>query len=473
MEIDFIKFRKIDIFILFLLILIGARGETNNHEGIFYSSDKVYSQSTNTVCNVSNRLDEIKQPVKWMQWGFDFRFRHEYHNNAYTLDSQSRDHEYNYQRYRARLQFSILPVDLISLNFRLAWEGREYFKPDSKSGMDWDEGMFDLFNVGIGDLTNHNILLTIGRQEIQFGDQWLIFDPTTTDGSRSEFLDAARLTLKLPNEKTLLNLIYFDMAADSERWLPVINSSNKPLSEQDSRGAIIYLEKIPYKNHNFDAYFIYKHDHKVISKGNDGDRYVFGSRADGMLFNKHWHYTLEFAPQFGTKNGHDLLAFGLNSKIEYLFNDPLKNKLTLGFEYLSGDDPNTDTIEAWDPIWGRRARWSELLIFTFGAENNGRNGEWTNLKRIELGWGFSPTKKIEFSTRYMPLFADENTYRNTPGYSNDGDFRGHFLANVLKFKITKNLDGHLWAEFFFPGDYYSPERRDLATFFRTQLMYQF
>lgn len=468
MKIGNLKFSIMDIFILFLFTLFYgipfARGETNTQNGFFYS--------TNATHTLSERIADIKQPTKWLQWGFDFRFRHEYHNNAYTLDSQSRDHEYNYQRYRSRLRLSVLPVDQVSLNVRLAWEGREYFKPDSKSGFDWDEALFDCFNIKVGDLTNRNFLFTIGRQEIQFGERWLIYDPTTTDGSRTEFMDAARLTLKLPDEKTHLNLIYFDMEADSERWLPVINSRNKPLSEQNERGAIIYFEKIPYKTHNFDAYFIYKHDHKVLSKGNDGDRYIFGGRADGMLDN-HWHYTLELAPQFGTKNGHDFLAFGLNSRVEYLFKDKLKNKLRLGFEYLSGDDPDTDTIEAWDPLWGRRALWSELLVFTFCTEDRGRSGEWTNLKRLELGWGFSPTKKTEFYTCYMPLFANENTYRNTPGYSRDGDFRGHFIASVFKFNITKDLSGHLWAEFFFPGDYYAPERRDLATFFRTQLMYQF
>lgn len=416
--------------------------------------------------------ERITQPSKWFQWGFDFRFRHEYHNNAYTLDGQSPEHEYNYQRYRGRLRFSLIPVDALSFNFRLSWEGREYFKPDSKKGFDRDEALFDCFNLKFGNLTNENFQLTLGRQEIFLGERWLVYDATTTDGSRTEFFDAARLGLKLPDNRGVLNLIYFDMTADSERWLPVINSRNKPLSEQDERGAIVYLEKIPYKNHNFDAYFIYKHDRKVLNKGNSGDRFVFGSRADGM-FNKHWHYTLEFAPQFGTKNGHDLSAFGLNSRIEYLFNDKLKNKLRLGFEYLSGDDPDTDEIEAWDPLWGRRALWSELLVFTFGTEDRGRSGEWTNLKRIEFGWGFSPSRKTEFYACYMPLFANENTYGNTVGYTKDGEFRGHFIASVFKFNITKYLSGHLWAEFFFPGDYYSPERRDLATFFRSQLMYQF
>ncbi len=437
-----------------------------------FGADYEKSISLEKTNVTATSLADIKKPTKWFEWGFDFRFRHEFYNNASTLSSHKPAHESDYQRYRARVNFSFIASEDLSLNTRLTWEGREYFKPDSKSGMNWDEIIFDNFNLKLGNQKNRPLTLILGRQDFSFGDKWLIFDGSTVDGSRSEFFDAARLIWNLPEYKTTVNMIYFDNASDSERWLHPINSRNSPVTEEDTRGAILYLENKSIKNTQLDGYFIYKHDRKVLANGNSGDRYIEGARA---VFKptKHWKNTVEFAVQSGTKNGDDLLAYGGHGQIQYLFNDSFQNKIHLGYEYLSGDDPNTKTVEAWDPLWSRRAIWSELLVPTFAAESNGRTAEWSNLQRLETGWSISPVKNIEFLETYSPIFANENTLAGKSGYSNDGMFRGHLLSSVLKFNITKNLTGHLWAEFFFPGDYYSPDRREMATFFRTQLYYQF
>lgn len=451
-------------YIAVLLTIQTAMGETSNVSTAFDSNGKPPLTDTS--------VQNIKNPAKWFQWGFDFRFRHEYHNNAYTLSGVKPNHEYNYQRYRGRISASLIYSEDVSLNTRLAWEGREYFKPESKSGMDWDEALFDNFNIKLGNSNTRPLSLILGRQEIMFGDRWLIYDGTTTDGSRTEFFDAARLIWNLRDYKTTVNFIYYDLKADSERWLPVVNSRNKPLSEQDRRGAVVYLENRSVKNIQIDGYFIYNNERKALAAGNTGEEFIVGTRAQTRL-GKHWKSHTELAIQSGTKNYNPLFAYGLNAMVEYLFNDAFQTKLHLGYEYLSGDDPNTKRIEAWEPLFGRRALWSELMVFTFGAENNGRTGEWSNLQRIDFGTTITPIKNIEFSASYMPLFANENTLKNNPGYSENGTFRGHFFSAIIRFKINKNLSGHFWSEFFLPGNYYSVDRRDLATFYRVQLLYQF
>ena len=39
----------------------------------------------------------------------------------------------------------------------------------------------------------------------------------------------------------------------------------------------------------------------------------------------------------------DVGAFGFNGRLTYHFNDELANRLHLDFEFLSGDDPDTET----------------------------------------------------------------------------------------------------------------------------------
>ena len=108
-----------------------------------FGADYEKSISSDKTNVTATSLADIKKPTKWFEWGFDFRFRHEFYNNASTLSSHKPAHESDYQRYRARINFSFIASEDLSLNTRLTWEGREYFKPDSKSGMNWDEIIFD------------------------------------------------------------------------------------------------------------------------------------------------------------------------------------------------------------------------------------------------------------------------------------------------------------------------------------------
>ena len=56
-------------------------------------------------------------------------------------------------------------------------------------------------------------------------------------------------------------------------------------------------------------------------------------------------------------------------------------------------------------------------------------------------------------------------------FTGTGDFRGHYLQAVLKYKFNKHLSGHLWSEFLFPGDFYAS--RGMMDFLRAEIMYTF
>ena len=54
-------------------------------------------------------IQKIKQPISWMNWGGDLRIRNEYFNNLLTLNPNSRLHEQDYFRFRARVWTTIAP----------------------------------------------------------------------------------------------------------------------------------------------------------------------------------------------------------------------------------------------------------------------------------------------------------------------------------------------------------------------------
>lgn len=413
-------------------------------------------------------LGRVKHPLSWLSWGADLRLRYEHHENATTLQNDLPLSIYSYQRYRPRLWTLITPSKNLEIDARVVNEFRTYQKPDDHEEVVWNEVLLDHLNVRFQNLFGQPLSLVVGRQDFTFGDKWIIWDGTTTDGSRTEFFDAARFTFDWRQARTKIDAIYFDQAADTDRWLPPLYSEiDAPLNEQNQRGAILYGSTRKISRTQLDGYFIYQHNDQVLADGINGELYVFGARAEGRL-SEHWQYLAEFAPQFGHKDGAPVNAFGWNSLVSYFVRDSWNHNFRVGYEYLSGDNPATGANEGWDPLWGRRAQWSELLVFTFGEEN-GRSAEWSNLQRLDLGWSCNPTRVIELLADYMPLFANTNPYRGQPGFSDDGHFRGHLLKGIVKFNFSEHVTGHLWSEFFWPGDYYAPDHRDPALFLRAEL----
>jgi hypothetical protein len=472
----------------------------------------------------------IKKPVDWFSWGGDFRARNEYFNNALSLTTDPHlsplfapVHEQDYFRYRGRVWASFLPMDDLSLNIRLACEPREFMRPATmdtffdESGMQWRYGIIDNLNVQWKRPLDLPATLTLGRQDIFLGDGWLMGDGSPEDGSFTYFVDAARLVYDLKDQQTTIDVIGLVEYARPDAILPTLGPSGSVtgdpegllLTDQNEKGAILWVANKSFAEANLDGYFMYKHDTRLNSPppasfGDNADIYTLGGRVSGLL-EDHWKYSAEGAYQFGRKqdpelNGQagpnpllavqtqgfrDLRAFGVNSKLSYLFKDEMDNQLSLSFEYLTGDDPKSGNDEMFDVLWGRWPRWSEMYnIYSYVQES--RVGQTANLIRFGPTWSLKPVKNMDFSASYFALFADQdvptrdlnetlNPALGLPGslgpFTGTGDFRGHYLQAVLKYKFTKNLTGHLWSEFLFPGDYYVS--RGMVDFLRAELMVTF
>ena len=210
------------------------------------------------------------------------------------------------------------------------------------------------------------------------------------------------------------------------------------------------------------------------------------------MLDDHWKYSAEGAYQFGRKQDQELNsalaflrpndpsvqttgyrnlnAFGVNSKLSYLFKDEWNDQLSLSFEFLSGDNPNTGTMKCLTRSGAAGRSWSEMYnIYSYVQET--RVGQTANLYRIGPTWSVSPFKDLDFSASYYALFADQavptrdfdahissTSLPNGPNgrsqgpFSTTGTFRGHYLQAVLKYKFSRHMSGHLWGEFLFPGD---------------------
>jgi hypothetical protein len=464
------------------------------------------------LSSTEQTIYDIKNPVSWLSWGADLRIRNEYYNNALSLGSGipgspfNTLHAQDYFRYRGRVWTSITPIEDLSLNARLVAEPREFMETSTfdtyfeKDGMQWRYGIFDSLNVQWRKPLDMPATLTVGRQDIFLGDGWLVGDGTPEDGSFTTFLDSARFTYNLEDQKTTIDAIGIIQDGRPDGWLPTLGPSTSQggdpnaylLTDQNEKGAILSIANKSLPAANLGGYFIYKQDSAINSApaslySDNADIYTFGARVSGVV-KDNWNYSVEGAYQFGRKqyqynppleltywdeNYHNLSAFGLNSRFGYSFKDTLNNQLTLSYEFLSGTRPGSGTDGNFDVLWGRWPRWSEMYNI-YGYVNETRVGQMDNLHRIGPTWSFTPIKDMQFSLSYYALFADQSlpTIQTLPGaYTDTGNFRGHYLQSILKYKFSQHMSGHLWSEFLFPGNYYVSSQ--MMTFLRAEVMFTF
>ncbi|HVM48531.1 MAG TPA: alginate export family protein [Candidatus Acidoferrum sp.] len=510
--------------------LIGARAQSVATNAI--------TATPLTLSPTEQEIQDIKNPFPWLSWGGDFRVRNEYFNNALSLTGVSAPnepgasplfgylHAQDYFRFRGRVWMAITPVDDVTFNVRLAAEPREFMEPSTmdtyydREGMQWRYGIIDNLNVQWRKAFGLPVTVTVGRQDIFLGDGWLVGDGTPEDGSFTTFLDSARITVNLAEQKTTIDAIGIIQDGRPDGWLPTIGPSTSQggnpepylLTDQNEKGAIVWVANKSIPQANLDGFFLYKNDTRITSDpaatfGDNADIFTFGGSVSGLV-EDHWKYMAEGAYQFGrkqdpelngqtpapnpllapsaqTKDYRDLSAFGVNARLSYLFNDKWNDQVHLCFEFLSGDDPNTGTDEMFDTLWGRWPRWSEMYnIYSYVQET--RVGQTANLWRIGPMWTVSPSPKFDFSAAYYALFADQsvptrdlnetlNPALGLPAiagpFSTTGNFRGHYFQTIFKYKFNKHLSGHLWGEWLLPGDYYVS--KGLIQFLRVELMLTF
>jgi hypothetical protein len=360
------------------------------------------------------------------------------------------------------------PITNLLLNARLMAEPRYIFRPDSSDGWGDEEALLDEFFLEWRETGGLPLRLKAGRQEMQFGNRWIIYDGTALDGSRSEFFDAVRVTAETRDKKTTLDLIGILVRSEANDNLPIINDLNDPLAEQDERAGVLYASHEVAPELRVDAFYIFRHLSPRLDNGLDGDLHTPGLRFWGKAGDR-WDYSVQGAVQLGNVNDKQAMAWGWNSELGLMLGGRWKHRVYMGHEYLSGDDPDTSRNEGWDPAWSRRGRFSELMVFTFAAESDGRRGYFSNLQRPSVGWTANPIDKLELRLEYSPLLANSNPMAGSEMFSANGRFRGHYALASLKYTISEHVNFAIRNELFFPGDYYSSDHRDTADFIRAEI----
>lgn len=411
----------------------------------------IFSLSLSSVLFAQTQTSPFK-------FSFQERLRIETTDNATTLSRAAKAGS-SYFRTRTSVMGQWFPDESLEIALKLTNEFRTYFSP-STNVFHMSELFIDQLYIKWNTKKFLDGALTLGRQNINLGEGFIVMDGSPLDGSRSIYFNAFRYDWNLDKENTFTLLGIYNPKYDD---FPVLNGNDLDasfqgdgtwtLTEQKETGlGLYYTGKFAWGN--IQSYFIRKNYLEPAGTQVESDINTLGGRINTPL-SKEFAFTFEGAYQFGGYGNYNKKAYGGYMYFDYkpgwsqVF---LPKTLTIGTILLSGDDPATTDNEGWDPVFSRWPKWSESYIYTIIKEQS-KPAYWTNLFSIYASLKFVFDEQVSFNFDYHHLTAPQ-TPTATAYVSGNGTTRGDLFIAKLLLEITKYMSGHIIFEHFVPGDFY-------------------
>jgi hypothetical protein len=376
------------------------------------------------------------------------RFRFEAWDNAVSLD-ETADDASAYTRNRTTLGLDWKPLKNFEVLGKVTNEFRVYLAPKDRA-FGWHELFVDNLYIKWTLPGRVPFTVTAGRQDLNFGEGFVIADGTPGDGSRSYYFNALRVDAGLAEGHTLTAFAHATKATD--RYLPVVHPKPQALAEQPESALALYYAGMFGKT-RLDAYAVRKTTDANEAWPIATRTETFGARAVAPLA-KPLSLTVEAAFQTGKAGEAGRAATGAIAHLDYDLKGtlPWLKSAVIGGILLSGDDPATARMEGWDPIFSRWPKWSESYIYTYTRES--RPSYWSNLSSVYAQLAFDLGARSDGHLMIMPMGAGHAQVADFPGGS--GRYRGTLLRGRLNYKVSKYLTGRVIWEHFTPGSFYLP-----------------
>ena len=401
---------------------------------------------------------------KKLKFSFAERTRLTTFDNSISLNDDA--DIWTFSRHRTNLGLNYTPNKNIAFNLRLGNEALVWLSPRTKkTGL--NEIFVDQLNFKWKNIAKLPLELTVGRQNIMLDEGFICFDAQPLVGSRSAYFNAVKGVYFFNDNNNITAFVSYNPKTDN--LLPIINEGNPAqlLEEQSNTGIGLYY-RTNIKKSKLSIYYFRKNTYENDANPIESKINALGARVSLPLI-KDLSLTTEAAYQLGKSGDFDRSALGGYFHLDYNVKEkiPVANTLSICGIYLSGDDPTTEKVESWDPLWSRWPKWSESYIYTLIIENKGKVAYWSNISSLYTTLNGTLSKNMSFNTSYYHLMALEDNLSSF--CSGTGKNRGDLFILRLNYKIDKNWSGHFLWENFTPGNFYPPYA-DGYNFIRFELM---
>ncbi|NOY80427.1 MAG: alginate export family protein [Kiritimatiellaeota bacterium] len=337
-----------------------------------------------------------------------------------------------------------------------------------------DEVIFDQLNLSFQNVLDSNWSVTLGRQDIVFGNGMVWLEGTPFDQGRTIYFDGVLAKYQQEGDTLSLALVrngYKDNTL-------VINDRERNLRLGDIWAAAAYWTHEFSSKVNTDLYYFYvdinDEDPGVLPAveynhfaDENAELHIVGARVFGSP-TEQIDYSIEAAQQYGNRmisTSADVTGSMVDARLALKAAEGTSMNPVLSFEYtyLSGDDPTSNReYEGWHPVFAEYPIWREELIPILN------NANWTNLKQLRTQLKLDLSEKVTLTGAWAVLRADygENGF-NAPA---DDGF-GQLLSAFLDVKVTDALAVAFEASAFRPGDYWADGHN--SEWLRFQAVYSF
>ncbi len=408
-----------------------------------------------------------------LRLGGEFRLRYEGYSSSVVFPDvpRSRLHNTEYFRVRTRLDSTLDFGEDITVNFSLAnrfhYVTTSMSDPNNNGASTWefpDEVYIHTANIVFKNLLDGALTITLGRQDIGFGNGMIVAEGTPYDQGRSVYFDGVSARFSTEQD-TVTAFVFYDDWKDRTVF---INDRNRALREGDIFTAGVYATHNFSEPLNVDAYYVFNN---VELHGVDASYslHTAGARVFGSAIG--FDYGLEAARQFGRDaNDDELAGTMLDARLKYHLLQESDVDPTIGVEFthLSGDDAGKGRNRAWNPLLSQCPLWGEELLPTM------LRGGWTNLNMVGGTLTCNVTeqgKVMLYATDYQ---ADESSAAvSTQAPTGDGRHFGLLVGGMAayKFAAVKGLAAQVYLSHFMPGDFFSNGHD--SNWFRLELTYAF
>ncbi|MFH1092657.1 MAG: alginate export family protein [Candidatus Omnitrophota bacterium] len=390
--------------------------------------------------------------------GAAVRIRHEDSVNAYDLDSSVTTNDpRTYFRTRTNLWALLKFSEFDSLKLMLTNEFRNYILPDDSSIStrgDSNEVNFDNFYVQMDEVMESPVSLTLGRQNLIYGEGFLLFEGTPGDGSRTIYFDALKASVVLTESETL-DLIYISNDKKDKK-LPHDGAFAQSLNTTDETGIVLYLKSKLSDELNGELYFMNKVEEAPVGSS---DLKINTLGAFGKYAAEIGTVRGQFALQDGDKGTVAWEGFGGYLFFDKKFDVAKAPMLSVGGLWLSGDDPATaNKFEGFNPLWSRYPYLNELYSYVVIVEGNGLC-YWTNTALYTTRLTLEPIEKMSMTLAIDYIMAMEKGTANS-------DVKGLSPHLTVGYAMSPTVSWKSQLFLFKPGNYYSGDSEDTATFIR-------
>ncbi len=387
--------------------------------------------------------------------GAAMRIRQEDMVNCFDLDSSNGDIR-SYFRTRTNLWGNLQINEYDSIMLMLTNEFRNYYQSSdggASSIGDSSSVVIDNFYLKMDEFMESPVSLTVGRQNLIYGEGFLILEGTPGDGSKTIYFDALKGSIDLTENETL-DLIYIRNDKKDVKFLSDNAYYDEALDTRDNTGIVAYLKSKLSEELKGELYFINKIED--VDGGSDLKLNTFGFSANYKT--EMGTFRGQFALQDGDQGTINSNAFGGYLFYDKSFDAAKQPMISVGGLWLSGDDPESDNEnEGWNPLWSRYPYLNELYAYVLVSEGLSPC-YWTNTAMYTARLTITPIEKMKMTMALDYFMAMEKDATST-GY--EKGLSPHLEVSYA-FSPTVSWKSELFL--FKPGNAYSTD--DTATFIR-------